>query len=674
VATVGRGVGMNRPRREWLGDVFMPLYARVFGDDSEFARSVETKLDETLREDPVERFLSVALAYGVVLGLTLWILGVLLGLLIIVGLGVTLGGLVNVPWPSQQFAEAATQARTPLFIGFVGLVFGSIGFAIGFGTPVGYLWVESGGRQREIDVLLPDAVAFMYALSIGGLNQLEIIEAIADAEEVYGEVSREFQVILNETGYFDTDYRTAIRNRSIQTPSDEFAQFLTDMLSILSSGGDMTEFLDQKKDKHMRSAKQSQEATLETLQLFGEMYLTLSLFPLLLIILLVTVSLMSGSKPLLMAGTVYLMIPILSVAFLVLISTVKQDDPGDGRLEAPESEFQTQGSMLERGPIEEFADEGFSVFEEIQAREGLLKAIAIVRHPIRLFHERPETTLAVTVPLTAVMVAVAVASGLVPLSLDGFIEHYYVATAIVLYLPIYAILGPFAVFYVLNSRRKGAITNDLTDSLRKLSSANDTGLTLLESFGMAADTSSGRLAREFDAIRGKVTYGKSMKQALVEFNNEYAVPRLARIVKLISEAQEASSQITDVLTTAAQASENQDDLEREQATGARMQMVIIIMSFMTMLGVMAILKVKFLGPMAELAASASGGGGGGSGGSDFGGAVNVQKLSMYFFHAVTIQAIAAGMISGYMRSGKLLDGLKFVVVLVTFPLLVWLFI
>jgi len=78
--------------------------------------------------------------------------------------------------------------------------------------------------------------------------------------------------------------------------------------------------------------------------------------------------------------------------------------------------------------------------------------------------------------------------------------------------------------------------------------------------------------------------------------------------------------------------------------------------------------------MAELAASASGGGGGGSGGSDFGGAVNVQKLSMYFFHAVTIQAIAAGMISGYMRSGKLLDGLKFVVVLVTFPLLVWLFI
>jgi archaeal flagellar protein FlaJ len=42
-----------------------------------------------------------------------------------------------------------------------------------------------------------------------------------------------------------------------------------------------------------------------------------------------------------------------------------------------------------------------------------------------------------------------------------------------------------------------------------------------------------------------------------------------------------------------------------------------------------------------------------------------------FFHAVTMQAILSGMISGYMRDGKILSGVKYVVVLVTIALAVW---
>ncbi len=57
------------------------------------------------------------------------------------------------------------------------------------------------------------------------------------------------------------------------------------MLSIIDSGGDMTDFLNDKKDKHLRTTKQEQSLVLETLELFGEMYITLSVFPLLLIIL-----------------------------------------------------------------------------------------------------------------------------------------------------------------------------------------------------------------------------------------------------------------------------------------------------------------------------------------------------------------------------------------------------
>jgi flagellar protein FlaJ len=100
-----------------------------------------------------------------------------------------------------------------------------------------------------------------------------------------------------------------------------------------------------------------------------------------------------------------------------------------------------------------------------------------------------------------------------------------------------------------------------------------------------------------------------------------------------------------------------------------MQMVIIIMTYITLLGVMAILKVKFLDVMAGLASQAGDGGG-----SSFGGGVDIPLLTLLFFHAVTLQAIISGLIAGYIRDVSVLAGLKFVVVLPTFALITFMFI
>jgi flagellar protein FlaJ len=93
---------------------------------------------------------------------------------------------------------------------------------------------------------------------------------------------------------------------------------------------------------------------------------------------------------------------------------------------------------------------------------------------------------------------------------------------------------------------------------------------------------------------------------------------------------------------------------------------------MTLLGVMAILKVKFLDVMAGLAQQAASGGGGGGGGG-FSGGVDVNLLNMLFFHAVTLQAIISGFIAGYMRDVSLMAGLKFAVILPTFALVTFMF-
>jgi flagellar protein FlaJ len=96
------------------------------------------------------------------------------------------------------------------------------------------------------------------------------------------------------------------------------------------------------------------------------------------------------------------------------------------------------------------------------------------------------------------------------------------------------------------------------------------------------------------------------------------------------------------------------------------------MTYLTLLGVMALLKIKFLTVMGDLAQQTAGGGGGSSQapGGDLS-SVNVQVLSVLFFHAVVLQALLSSFIAGYIREVSLMAGLKFAVALPTIALIVW---
>ena len=657
-----------------IGDAFFPLYQRVFDEDDEFVGSIETKLAEARMDDNVELFISRALAIGTLVGLALWIVGMFVGFLFVQLFVSPDSALIGIPVPGA-IEPVVDLLKVPALIFVSGLILGSFGFSVGFGAMLSLPYVQSNGRKREINVLLADSISFMYALSVGGLNQLEILRAMATAEDTYGEVSKEFQSIVLETEYFDTDYRTAIRKQAMETPSDSLSQFLTDMLSIIDSGGDMTSFLEDQKDKHMRTAKQEQEKLLDTLELFGEMYMTLSLFPLLLIIILVIMSMMGNIQTLMLYGTVYGLIPMIGVGFLVLVSTVTQDTVGDGYIDADASGVDLgaeQGiGVINPGLVTRYTGE-HGVFDSIKRREQAHELSTILRAPHLFFRDNPRLVLVLTVPLSLVALAAAVLTNNAPLSVDAMIGDPIYGTFVWVYVPLYINLIPLAVFYEWNVRSRRSVLGNLSETLRKLASANDTGMTLLESFRVVADTSTDRLADEFETLYAKVKYGTDLKSALREFNNKYHIPRLARIVKLISEAQEASGQIQDVLSTAAQASENQDDIDRDRITRTRMQVVIILMTYLTLLGVMALLKLQFLDVMAGLADQASGGGGGGQGPSgDFGGNVDTNMLSMLFFHAVVLQALVSSFIAGYIRSVELSSGAKFAVILSTIALVVW---
>jgi flagellar protein FlaJ len=416
------------------------------------------------------------------------------------------------------------------------------------------------------------------------------------------------------------------------------------------------------------------------------MYMTLSLFPLLLIIILVAMSLLGDSQMTLMYGVVYGLLPLIGVAFLVLVSTVKSDEIGEGTLtlngEVPTE--RTTNPLVDEGLVDQYDNET-NVFDRIRTGEDTYNTTTILQKPHIFFRDNPLYILALTAPMSLVVLAMAIVSPSVPTTFDGIRQAPVWPTFVYLYLPLYINFVPLAIFREWNHRYRYGILTDFSETLRKLSSANDTGETLFDSLETVADSSRGRLAKEFRIMYEKVQYGTNINRALLEFNNKFRIPRLARSIKLISKAQEASNQITEVLTTAAQASENQDDIDRERKSQARMQVVIIMMTFCTLLFVMAILKVEFLETMADLVDASSGdgssgssaGGGAGAGGAvggsgqSFGASIDVPLLSMLFFHAVTLQAVLSGIISGYMRDASILSGVKYSVVLMSLALAVW---
>ncbi len=662
-----------------LAQAFYPLYRRLFGEDSDFVADLETKLAQARMTDTVELYLARSLGVGVIAGLSLWIIGLILGYTLFATGLIPIDELIGIPIGNEFLLELVIQLRIPALVLFTGLILGAIGFAIGFGSLVAVPYSRASARKREINMLLTDSVSFMYALSVGGLNQLEIIEAMAKADDTYGEVAKEFQSIVKETEYFDIDYRTAIRKQALETPSDELSQFLTDMLSIVNSGGDMESFLEDKKEKHMRTAKQEQELTLETLELFGEMYMTLSLFPLLLIIIMVIMQMIPDADVTnqMLYMTVYGLIPLTGIGFLVLVSTVKHDEPGDGYLSVGDGDQRVERAedrgVLNLGLIEQFTGER-SVFDRIKNREGTHETIEVLKRPHIFFRDNPLLTLVLTVPMAMVIVVSAIVVGSAPTSWSGMIANPIWGTVIYLYIPFFLTAIPLSIFREWNVRHRNAVVDKLSEDLRKLSSANDTGLTLLESLKSVSDTTSGKLAREFEMMHTKVNYGMNLKQSLIEFNNKYHIPRLARTTRLITEAQEASNQISSVLRTAARASENHDDIERDRKSRTRMQVVIIIMTFMTVLAVIAILKTQFIDTMAGLDAGggeAAAGGDDAASDADFSENIDVDMLSMLFFHAVTLQAVISGFIAGYIRDADMLSGLKYSVALSTIALVAW---
>lgn len=651
-----------------ISHLFQPIYTYLFAGRGHFISNLEARLAQAERSTPVEIYLSNVLALGTGIGI---LLGGVLG---IVGLGALSDALFGLP--GRFGIPASTRGAILVGVGVL-VVFGLwiivaalAGFLGGLATAVHYPSVAIYRRRREIDVMLPNVAGFMYSLSVGGMDTLDIFSAVADSEDTYGEIAVEFQRLTHEIEYFNTDYQTAVEHVAETTPSDDLSTFLIDLLSIINSGGDVTEFLETEKDHQTTQRRRTQESMLETLEVFGEMYISLTVLPLILIVILVIMALLGDAQVGALLLTVYLVLPALNVAYFLAVSITTQDAVGTGRIQPTAdivSAVRQEGSIVDVGIVDQHvrARPQEALLHRIRAAELHYRVSQLVANPLEVFRRAPRYTLVITVPSTVCLLGVLAIQGIAVPSREVMIEQSLGQSFVWFGLPLILLATPVAVFSEWRARTVGSVTETLTADLRKLANANATGQPLLEAIRITGADNNSRLGHEFTRMYKRVSFGSSLATTLVEFNNRYCIPRLARSVTLVQKAQETSDHITDVLKTAADLSEIADDIERERRARTQMQVAIIVISFFVFVAVLLMLEKFFIETIVEVL--------GENPDTEFAdlGSVDPAFLSMLYLHAALIQGFCAGIISGYVQTGELYTGFKYAIGLVTVTFLSW---
>ena len=194
-----------------------------------------------------------------------------------------------------------------------------------------YLQNEIENKKRDIDKQIPYALTFMSILSSSGATPLEIIRRISHEE--YGQISNEFRKVLFRVDILGEDVVTAMNGLVHNTPSDLFRDICIDITNIIYGGGGLKSYLETKSKELMAIRRQTYKEFVDSLAIFGEMYLGGIVMLMTLAILGIVISGALGIqlgpfKPQeLFNLLIYVLIPLISIIFLQMLSVKYSTTP-----------------------------------------------------------------------------------------------------------------------------------------------------------------------------------------------------------------------------------------------------------------------------------------------------------------------------------------------------------
>lgn len=486
-------------------------------------------------------------------------------------------------------------------------------------------------RAYKINLVLPQTIGFMYALSRGGAGVVEIFRELSRYEDA-GELRNEARLFMRDVEQLGQDPLTALRNLAQSTPSDRFRELLDVLASVIESGGDLPSYFSSKWMEYQRHAEADHSKLISSLELYSELYVNLViLLPLVMLILFSLLGPLGGYSSLWLYLIGYVVVPAVAAFFMVMVSLVL---PG----KLPVSR---QGARLG----EEYTGVTL-VHERVEIKKvSPLRRLGrwvwyLVRKPVETVSRQPANSFFFSVPLTALVLF------LIRRDLGMELSSCFILGSL-------AVLGFYSLVYEVKRARIGYLEDSLLDFLRSLASGIKSGLTLPASLKVTSSVDLGPFTRETKRMKADLGWGISAGEALQRFERRVSdsgdIVYVTRVIKKSSETDEDISSVLDILMLDVA---NKQELKRKRQAALGSYKVIILMMFGLFLFSTFMVVSSVMSVNREVGSESS-----------FSYGVEVPTIRNLFMHAAMIEGLFAGLLIGQTSSGDLRAGLKYSVLL-----------
>jgi len=189
-----------------------------------------------------------------------------------------------------------------------------------------YPYLEASGISKKINQELPFVTMHMSAIAGSGIEPSQIFKIIALGRE-YPNVKSEFKKVINQVTIYGYDLVSALKNSAKSTSSLKLAELFNGLATAISTGGSLTDFLDQRTETLLFDYKLEREKSTKAAETFMDIYISVVIAaPMIMMLLLILISvgpISVGLSPGALTVIILAIVALINVVFLAVLH-VKQ--------------------------------------------------------------------------------------------------------------------------------------------------------------------------------------------------------------------------------------------------------------------------------------------------------------------------------------------------------------
>ncbi len=611
----------------------------IFGKKLKAEKSKYAKLDRLLKSARISKTYDYYLAEAKLYSVISAFFGAVVGAIVYQFIRPKLMKIFNVYRPEFPYSlpfHLPSPPKITINLGNLGnyvlmilivLLFTALFYYMVYGLFLIYPSIKADERKREIERMLPYAVNYMFALSRGGVSILDIIYSLANHEETYGEVAREFQFVVYHMEFFGMDLHSAMMELYDVTPSPTLKELISGLLTTIDSGGDIAVFLAGKSEQYAEKARAEQKGFLDTLALLAEAYVTAAVATPLFLFIIESIMLAMGSGDMrTMYALAYVMVPLSSISFAGLIYFITPKGTEKVALLEVEEERPKPSEEVQKSEL----------YRRFMRAVKKKKSLQILKTPLLVIKEKPIYSLVFSVPVALIYLVLAI---------------HTIRPEFALVISTIIALAPLSFFHEMKKRWLNRIREQIPEFLKDLAGICSTGSTLQQAIEIVAETGKGGIYDEVRRMQRDIEWGAGLVEAFAKFSNRLKVPALTRVVVVLMDVLRIGGDLTEALHLCARDAELERTLVRERKVSMLIYVIIIYVAFFAFLGIMYMLFTKFFPSMFQ------------SGGGIFKHTVNKDELIWVMSQATLLQGLFSGIVAGVMGEGDPLSGIKHSIVM-----------